>query len=104
MRELGCVLCYMLGRGWVPATLHHCRYPVGMGQRSPAWYAIPLARPLHQLGQKPPEWPWRDDVPIEAGEAPFRAQYGVWEPELLALTYTQLPYDPPEEVFFARCA
>jgi len=98
VRDLGCILCRLLGRGSALATLHHCRFPVGMGQRSSGWYAIPLARPLHQLGQMPPEWPFRDDVPIEAGEAPFRLRYGLWEPELLVATYQALGEDVPGEV------
>jgi len=95
VRSLGCILCHLLGRPHVDATIHHCRYPVGMGQRASAAYAIPLARPLHQLGHMPPEWPWQDDVPIEAGQRPFRARYGLWEHELLAATYSRLRAEYP---------
>lgn len=95
VRALGCIICRRLGRGFVEATIHHCRFPVGMGQRADFRYAIPLARPIHQLGQKPPEWPWQDDVPIEAGDRPFRAKYGVGERELLVEVYALLGKEPP---------
>ena len=84
VRDLGCIICRRLGRGFVSASIHHCRFPVGMGQRSSHLYAIPLAPAIHQLGLMAPEWPWPDDVPIHAGDRPFRARYGVGERELLA--------------------
>jgi len=83
VRALGCIICRRMGRNYVPAEIHHCRFPVGMGQRAPDEYAIPLAPAIHRLGAMTPEWPWQDDVPIHAGKRRFRARYGVWEHELL---------------------
>ena len=96
VRDLGCIVCRRLGRGLVNATLHHCRFPVGGGQRASAWYAIPLARPLHQPGYKDAAWPWPEDIAIHGGRQAFARRYGS-EPELLAATYALLPYPMPRD-------
>jgi hypothetical protein len=86
VRELGCIVCRLLGRGYQEASIHHCRHGLGLGQRGDYTTAIPLAPPLHQLHSMPYWWPWRDDVPIHAGDRPFRERYGVGEEDLLRMT------------------
>jgi len=95
VRNLGCIVCSLMQRGYVAAHIHHCRFPVGMGQKASQWYAIPLAPAIHQIGMMWPEWPWQSDVPIHAGDRPFRARYGFGERELLWEVWQRLPYGPP---------
>lgn len=96
VRELGCIICYRLGRGHCRAEIHHCRFPVGGAQKADYRYAIPLAPALHRLGAKEPEWPFQDDVPIHAGDRPFRNKYGVGERELLAQVCELMGVPQPE--------
>lgn len=48
--ELGCQVCRNLGTPGTPATLHHIRAGMGMGQRNDHWHILPLCKFHHQSG------------------------------------------------------
>lgn len=86
VRALGCVVCFNLGRGWVPACAHHLRTGYGEGQKAPDHEAIPLCAWHHQNG------------PIgegfHNGTRTWQRRFGT-ELELLAQTNEQLQEKGP---------
>ena len=44
---LGCVVCRLLGFGWIGAQVHHVRSGQGMAQRAGNYCVIPLCRDHH---------------------------------------------------------
>jgi hypothetical protein len=74
---LGCVLCAHLGRGYVPAQVHHL---FDAHQRSD-WLVAPLCPSCHQ---------GPNGFHGLGGERPFRARYKLGEAELLAMTIERL--------------
>ena len=69
---LGCIACQMNGYEDTPASIHHIRNGVGMGQRSSHFHTIPLCPHHHQ---------WGPDA-IHHNKTKFEANYGT-ELELL---------------------
>lgn len=75
--SIGCVLCLFLGRGYVPAQIHHL---FDSHQRS-HWLVAPLCRECHQ---------GPNGFHGLGGERPFRARYKLGEVELLAMTLEKI--------------
>ncbi len=52
--EIGCIVCYNLGRGYVPAEIHHLKVNplsglhLGLGQRASHKHTIPLCLDHHR--------------------------------------------------------
>ena len=44
---LGCIVCRLLGFGWVAAQVHHVRAGVGKAQRAGNFCTVPLCEPHH---------------------------------------------------------
>lgn len=74
---LGCVLCHHLGRGYVPAEIHHL---FDAHQRND-WLVAPLCPSCHR---------GKNGFHGLGGERPFRARYKLGEAELLAMTLERL--------------
>lgn len=74
---LGCQLCRHLGRGYVPAQIHHLFDP---SQRSD-WLVAGLCPDCHQ---------GPNGFHGLGGERPFRARYKLGEVELLGMTIEAL--------------
>jgi hypothetical protein len=75
--SIGCILCDHLGRGYVPANIHHL---FDAHQRSD-WLVAPLCRECHQ---------GPNGFHGLGGERGFRARYKLGEVELLAMTLERL--------------
>jgi hypothetical protein len=52
LQRLGCIACLKMGYEGTPATIHHIRAGMGMGQRSSDYQSIPLC-PGHHQHQEP---------------------------------------------------
>lgn len=48
--SLGCIVCKNLGFQDSPASLHHIRSGMGMGQRNDNYHILPLCSKHHQTG------------------------------------------------------
>lgn len=74
---VGCVLCLHLGRGYVPAEIHHL---FDAHQRND-WLVAPLCDACHR---------GPNGFHGLGGEPGFRRRYKLGEPELLAMTLERL--------------
>lgn len=77
---LGCVLCHHLGRGYVPAEIHHPKEWTGAGQRASDFLGVPLCTEHH-----------RGASGVHGlGKRGFYARYKLAEHDLLAMTIERL--------------
>lgn len=76
--EIGCIVCRMQSRGYVPPAIHHI---VSGGKRLGEIYTIPLCDPGHH--QNAPKE--SGEVSRHPGKAAFEKRYGL-EAELLEIT------------------
>lgn len=84
--DIGCIVCRIHMDRYTPATIHHLRTGVGMGQKSPHGRVLPICPAHHQTGGY--------GVAYHAGREEWERRYGTEEEllakvnELLAHTYT----------------
>ena len=83
--DLGCIVCRLNGYA-TPATLHHLRHGVGMGQRQDDSHTLPLCPYHHQQGPR--------GEAIHAGQKSFERKYGS-EMDLLRMVYRLLGKEIP---------
>lgn len=77
--SLGCIACKKLGRGYVPAEVHHIRAGQGLSQRASNFATIPLCEVHHRTGADA----------IHQSKVNFEAKFGT-EKQLLRETIEAL--------------